>query len=118
MRPPAMTNYKSDLLRLLDERGYIHQTTDAEGLDALAAKQVVPGYIGFDATAPSLHVVCLVQLMMLRSLQQTGPKHVVLMGGGTNRIGDPPARAEHRKMWSDAPIAAQIQAHFKYINTS
>ena len=51
-----MTNYKSDLLRLLDERGYIHQTTDAEGLDALAAKQIVPGYIGFDATAPSLHV--------------------------------------------------------------
>ncbi len=78
-----MTSYKSDLLRLLDERGYIHQTTDAEGLDALAAKQVVPGYIGFDATAPSLHVGSLVQIMMLRRLQQTGHKPVVLMGGGT-----------------------------------
>src|SRR3546814_4161209 len=77
-RPRVMTSYKSDLLRLLDERGYIHQTTDAEGLDALAAKQVVPGYIGFDATAPSLHVGSLVQIMMLRSLQQTGPKPVVL----------------------------------------
>src|SRR3546814_18852377 len=73
-RPRVMTSYKSDLLRLLDERGYIHQTTDAEGLDALAAKQVVPGYIGFDATAPSLHVGSLVQIMMLRRLHQTGHK--------------------------------------------
>lgn len=108
MRPPAMTNYKSDLLRLLDERGYIHQMTDAEGLDALAAKQVVPGYIGFDATAPSLHVGSLVQIMMLRRLQQTGHKPVVLMGGGTTRIGDPTGRDESRKMLSDETIAANI----------
>ncbi|MFZ1368380.1 MAG: tyrosine--tRNA ligase, partial [Sphingorhabdus sp.] len=65
-----MTSYKSDLLRLLDERGYIHQMTDADGLDALAQKQVVPGYIGFDATAPSLHVGNLVSIMLLRRLQQ------------------------------------------------
>ncbi|PKQ01225.1 MAG: tyrosine--tRNA ligase [Alphaproteobacteria bacterium HGW-Alphaproteobacteria-13] len=107
-----MTHYKSDLLRLLDERGYIHQMTDAEGLDALAAKQVVPGYIGFDATAPSLHVGSLVQIMMLRRLQQTGHKPVVLMGGGTTRIGDPTGRDESRKMLSDETIAANIASIF------
>ena len=69
-----MTDYQSDLLRLLNDRGYIHQLTDAEGLDTLATKQVVPGYIGFDATAPSLHVGSLVQIMMLRRMQQSGHK--------------------------------------------
>jgi tyrosyl-tRNA synthetase len=103
-----MTTYQSDLLRLLDERGYIHQMTDAEGLDALAAKQVVPGYIGFDATAPSLHVGSLVQIMMLRRLQQAGHKPIVLMGGGTTRIGDPTGRDESRKMLDDATIEANI----------
>lgn len=103
----AMT-YTSSLLRLLDERGYIHQLTDAEGLDALAAKQIVPGYIGFDATAPSLHVGSLVQIMLLRRLQQAGHKPVVLMGGGTTRIGDPTGRDESRKMLSDATIDANI----------
>ncbi|WP_338424641.1 tyrosine--tRNA ligase [Sphingopyxis kveilinensis] len=107
-----MTNYKSDLLRLLDERGYIHQMTDAEGLDALAAGQVVPGYIGFDATAPSLHVGSLVQIMMLRRLQQTGHKPIVLMGGGTTRIGDPTGRDESRKMLSDETIASNIASIF------
>jgi tyrosyl-tRNA synthetase len=107
-----MTNHKSDLLRLLDERGYIHQMTDAEGLDALAAKQVVPGYIGFDATAPSLHVGSLVQIMMLRRLQQTGHKPIVLMGGGTTRIGDPTGRDESRKMLTDETIAANIASIF------
>ena len=107
-----MTNYKSDLLRLLDERGYIHQMTDAEGLDTLAAGQVVPGYIGFDATAPSLHVGSLVQIMMLRRLQQTGHKPIVLMGGGTTRIGDPTGRDESRKMLSDETIAANIASIF------
>ena len=107
-----MTNYKSDLLRLLDERGYIHQMTDAEGLDALAARQIIPGYIGFDATAPSLHVGSLVQIMMLRRLQQTGHKPVVLMGGGTTRIGDPTGRDESRKMLSDETITANIASIF------
>lgn len=104
--------YTSSLLRLLDERGYIHQLTDAEGLDALAAKQVVPGYIGFDATAPSLHVGSLVQIMMLRRLQQTGHKPIVLMGGGTTRIGDPTGRDESRKMLSDETIDANIKGIF------
>ena len=103
-----MSQYQSDLLRLLDERGYIHQMTDAEGLDALAKTQVVPGYIGFDATAPSLHVGSLVQIMMLRRLQQTGHKPVVVMGGGTTRIGDPTGRDESRKMLTDAAIEANI----------
>ena len=100
--------YQSDLLRLLDERGYIHQLTDASGLDALAQNQVIPGYIGFDATAPSLHVGSLVQIMMLLRLQQAGHKPVVLMGGGTTRIGDPTGRDESRKMLSDEIIEANI----------
>jgi tyrosyl-tRNA synthetase len=94
----AMSNYQSDLLRLLDARGYIHQLTDAAGLDALAAREVVPGYIGFDPTAPSLHVGSLVQIMMLRRMQQAGHKPIVLMGGGTGKIGDPSLRDEARSL--------------------
>jgi tyrosyl-tRNA synthetase len=103
-----MTEYKSDLLRLLDERGYIHQITDPEGLDALAAKQIVPGYIGFDPTAPSLHVGSLVQIMMLRRLQQAGHKPIVLMGGGTGKIGDPSFKDEARKLLTDEVIQANV----------
>ena len=99
-----MTAYKSDLLRLLDERGYIHQATDAAGLDALATKEVVPGYIGFDPTAPSLHVGSLVQIMLLRRLQQTGHKPIVLMGGGTGKIGDPSFKDEARKLLTNEVI--------------
>jgi len=94
----VMSNYQSDLLRLLEARGYIHQLTDAEGLDAMAAKQVVPGYIGFDPTAPSLHVGHLVSIMMLRQLQKAGHKPIVLMGGGTGKIGDPSFKDEARKL--------------------
>ncbi|UYV14773.1 tyrosine--tRNA ligase [Porphyrobacter sp. ULC335] len=107
-----MSTYESALLRLLDERGYIHQLTDAAGLDALAAKQVVPGYIGFDATAPSLHIGSLVQIMMLRRLQQTGHKPIVVMGGGTTRIGDPTGRDESRKMLTDETIESNIRSIF------
>jgi tyrosyl-tRNA synthetase len=103
-----MSAYQSDLLRLLDERGYIHQLTDGPALDALAAKQVVRGYIGFDATAPSLHVGNLVSIMLLRRLQQVGHKPVVLMGGGTTRIGDPTGRDESRKMLTDEVIESNI----------
>ena len=103
-----MSTYKSELLRLLEQRGYIHQITDAEGLDALAARQVVPGYIGFDATAPSLHVGSLVQIMMLRRLQQAGHKPIVVMGGGTTKVGDPSGKDESRKMLTDADIDANI----------
>jgi len=104
----AMTNYRSDLLRLLDERGYIHQLTDAEGLDALAEKEIVPGYIGFDPTAPSLHVGSLVQIMLLRRLQQAGHKPIVLMGGGTGKIGDPSFKDEARKLMTDEVIAGNV----------
>ena len=100
--------YSSSLLRSLDERGYIHQLTDAAGLDALAAKQVVPGYIGFDATAPSLHVGSLVQIMLLRRLQQAGHKPIVLMGGGTTKVGDPSGKDESRKLLTAEAIDANI----------
>lgn len=100
--------YRSELLRLLDERGYIHQVTDAAGLDALASRQVVPGYIGFDPTAPSLHVGSLVQIMLLRRLQQSGHKPIVLMGGGTGKVGDPSFKDEARKLMTVDTIAANI----------
>jgi tyrosyl-tRNA synthetase len=103
-----MTTYHSSLLRLLDERGYIHQLTDAEGLDALAGKEVITGYVGFDATAPSLHVGSLVQIMLLRRLQQAGHRPIVLMGGGTTKVGDPTGKDESRKLLSDDDIAANI----------
>ncbi|HEY5723293.1 MAG TPA: tyrosine--tRNA ligase [Allosphingosinicella sp.] len=103
-----MTSYRSDLLRLLDERGYIHQVTDPEGLDSLAAKQIVPGYIGFDATAPSLHVGSLVQIMLLRRLQQAGHKPIVLMGGGTTKIGDPSGKDESRQLLTEEVIDSNI----------
>jgi tyrosyl-tRNA synthetase len=107
-RASAMTTHSSGLLRELDARGYIHQLTDAAGLDALADKQVVPGYIGFDATAPSLHIGSLVQIMMLRRMQQAGHKPIVLMGGGTTKVGDPSGKDESRKLLDDTAIAANI----------
>ncbi|HEX8240337.1 MAG TPA: tyrosine--tRNA ligase [Allosphingosinicella sp.] len=103
-----MSVYKSELLRSLDERGFIHQLTDAEGLDALAQRQVIPGYIGFDATAPSLHVGSLIQIMILRRLQQSGHKPIVLMGGGTSKIGDPSFKDEARKLLDADTIDANI----------
>ncbi|MFL6830847.1 MAG: tyrosine--tRNA ligase, partial [Sphingomicrobium sp.] len=103
-----MTAYRSSMLKLLDERGYIHQVTDAEALDALAEKQVVPGYIGFDATAPSLHVGNLVSIMLLRRLQQSGHKPIVLMGGGTTKIGDPSGKDESRKLLTPQEIDANV----------
>ncbi len=100
--------YESELLRVLDQRGYIHQVTDTGALDALAAKQVIPGYIGFDATAPSLHVGSLVQIMMLRRLQQAGHKPIVVMGGGTTKIGDPSGKDESRKLLTPQVIDENI----------
>jgi tyrosyl-tRNA synthetase len=100
--------YQSDLLRLLDERGYIHQVTDPEGLDSLAASRIVPGYVGFDATAPSLHIGNLVSIMLLRRLQQTGHKPIVVMGGGTTKIGDPSGKEEGRKLLTEETIAGNI----------
>jgi len=103
-----MTEYRSNLLRLLDERGYIHQVTDPQALDALAEREIVTGYIGFDATAPSLHVGSLVQIMLLRRLQEAGHKPIVLMGGGTTKVGDPTGKDESRRLLTDEEIAANI----------
>jgi tyrosyl-tRNA synthetase len=103
-----MNSYKSSLLRLLDERGYIHQVTDPAALDALAQRQVVPGYIGFDATASSLHVGNLVSIMLLRRLQQAGHKPIVVMGGGTTKVGDPSGKDESRKLLTVEQIDSNI----------
>ena len=103
-----MTEYRSDLLRLLDARGYIQDVTKPEELDALAASSVIPGYIGFDPTAPSLHVGSLVQIMLLRRMQQTGHKPIVLMGGGTGKIGDPSFKDEARKLLTTEAIASNV----------
>jgi tyrosyl-tRNA synthetase len=96
-------------MRLLDERGYIHQVTEpAAGFDALAEKETISAYIGFDATAPSLHVGSLVQIMMLRRLQQAGHRPIVLMGGGTTKVGDPSGKDESRQLLSNTQIDANI----------
>ena len=100
----------STFLRVLAERGFIHQVSDMEGLDAKARSGVLAAYIGFDCTAPSLHVGSLVQIMLLRWLQKTGGKPIVLMGGGTTRVGDPSGKDESRKMLSVADIEANKTA--------
>jgi tyrosyl-tRNA synthetase len=100
--------FKSDFLRTLAERGYIHQQTDAAGLDHRALSGIVTAYIGFDATADSLHVGSLVQIMLLRRLQQTGHRPIVLMGGGTTKVGDPSGRDETRQLLTDEQINSNI----------
>ena len=106
----AMSDFKpkSDLIRLLTERGYLHQATNLEGLDARAASGIVTGYIGFDATAASLHVGNMMQIMMLRRLQQTGHKPIVVMGGGTTKVGDPSGKDTARQLLSEADIAGNM----------
>ncbi len=99
---------KSDFLRVLIERGFVADCTDLEGLDAALREGVVSAYIGFDATAKSLHVGSLIQIMMLRWLQRTGHRPIVLMGGGTTKVGDPSFRAEERPLLTPAEIAANI----------
>jgi len=103
-----MNSYNSSLLKLLDERRYIHQLTDPAGLDVLAEQQIIPAYIGFDATAPSLHVGNLVSIMLLRRLQQAGHKPIVLMGGGTTKVGDPSGKDEVRKLLTPEQIEANV----------
>ena len=95
-----MSAFKSDFLNILRERGFIHQISDPDLLDALAARRELVGYIGFDCTAPSLHVGSMVQIMCLYWLQQTGNKPIALMGGGTTRVGDPSGKDETRKILS------------------
>ncbi len=93
-----MSGFKSDFLRVLDERGFIHQCSDPEGLDQKALEGPITTYIGYDCTGPSLHVGHLLSIMMLRWLQKTGHKPITLMGGGTTRVGDPSGKDETRKL--------------------
>ena len=99
---------KSDFMRVMFERGFVADCTDYQALDEALVKNVLPGYIGFDATATSLHVGSLIQIMMLRWLQKCGGKPIVLMGGGTTKIGDPSFRAEERPLLTDAQIGSNI----------
>ena len=103
-----MSAYKSDFLRILAERGFIHQVSDAEGLDAKATAGPITAYVGFDATAPSLHIGNLLTIMMLRWLQKSGHRPIALMGGGTSKIGDPSGKDATRSLLSDAQIESNI----------
>ena len=100
----SVTPPKSEFLKTLISRGYMHQVTNLDGLDKLAEQQPISAYIGFDCTANSLHVGSLIQIMMLRLLQRTGHKPIVLMGGGTTKVGDPSGKDEARPLLSDQDI--------------
>jgi tyrosyl-tRNA synthetase len=106
----AMSAYKSDFLNVLASRGFIHQVSEPEALDALARQSTITAYIGFDCTAPSLHVGSLLPIMMLYWLQQTGHKPIPLMGGGTTRVGDPSGKDESRRLLTDEVIAANLKS--------
>jgi tyrosyl-tRNA synthetase len=108
MHPTPDFKPRSDLIRVLLERGHVYQATDLEGLDKAALKGPISAYIGFDATADSLHVGNLVQIMTLRRLQQTGHRPIVLMGGGTTKVGDPSDKTTQRPMLGDVEIAGNI----------
>jgi tyrosyl-tRNA synthetase len=103
-----MGTTKSDFLNELKARGYVHQVTDEAALDQLARTETITGYIGFDCTAPCLHVGNLLGIMMLRKLQQTGHRPIVLIGGATTKVGDPSGKDEARKLLTDAEIAANV----------
>ena len=105
-----MSTPKSEFLKVILDRGYLHQCTDWEGLDALMAKQSVAAYIGFDATADSLHVGHMVQIMLLRRLQQTGHKPIALMGGGTTKVGDPSGKDESRRLLTVEDINQNLES--------
>ena len=104
-----MNTYKSDFLNVLATRGFIHQISEPEALDALARSSTIAGYIGFDCTAPSLHVGSLLPIMLLYWLQQTGHRPIALMGGGTTRVGDPSGKDESRRLLSDEDINANLK---------
>ncbi len=103
-----MASHRSEFIQTVVERGYLHQCTDIEALDAQAAEGAIAAYVGFDCTAPSLHAGSLVSIMLLRILQRCGHKPIVLMGGGTSRVGDPSGKDEARKLLSGADIAANM----------
>ncbi len=103
-----MSRFKSDFLRTLDERGFIHQISDEAGLDELFAKETVTAYIGYDPTAPSLHAGSLIQIMMLHWMQKTGHQPISLMGGGTGMVGDPSFKDEARQLMTVDTIESNI----------
>jgi tyrosyl-tRNA synthetase len=103
-----MSEFKSDFLRILSQRGFIHQVSEPEHLDTLAKDGRITAYIGFDCTAPSLHVGSLLPIMMLYWMQQTGHRPIALMGGGTTRVGDPSGKDESRQLLSDAQIEKNL----------
>ena len=103
-----MPGFKSEFMNVLHDRGYVHQCTDDAALDDRAASGVITAYIGFDCTADSLHVGSLLQIMLLRWLQKTGHKPIVLMGGGTTKVGDPSGKDESRQLLSDEQIAKNM----------
>src|ERR1700726_398089 len=103
-----MTTFKSDFLNVLSSRGFIQQGSEPDALDALARERPITAYIGFDCTAPSLHIGSLVQIMLLYWLQQTGHRPIALMGGGTTRVGDPSGKDESRTLLDDAAIARNL----------
>ena len=103
-----MSAYKSELLDVLASRGYIHQVSEPEALDALARSSTITAYIGFDCTAPSLHIGSLVPIMMLYWMQQTGHRPIALMGGGTTRVGDPSGKDDSRTILTDQVIADNL----------
>ena len=103
-----MSSYKSDFLRTLAERGFIHQVSESDVLDALAKSSRITAYIGFDCTAPSLHVGSLLPIMMLYWMQQTGHRPIALMGGGTTRVGDPSGKDESRRILTDEAIDQKV----------
>ncbi|WP_377848470.1 tyrosine--tRNA ligase [Bosea sp. UC22_33] len=105
-----MTTYKSDFLRVLDERGLIHQVSDAEGLDALCRQGTQTAYVGYDATATSIHIGNLISLTMLYWFQETGHRPITLMGGGTSMVGDPSFRDDQRKLLTVEEIATNIES--------
>jgi len=104
-----MNTYKSDFLNVLATRGFIHQVSEPEALDALARSSTIAGYIGFDCTAPSLHVGSLLPIMLLYWLQQTGHRPIALMGGGSTRVGDPSGKDESRRLLSDDDINENLK---------
>lgn len=105
-----MTKFKSDFLRVLDERGFIHQISDPEGLDALAAKERITAYVGYDATATSIHIGNLITVTLLYWLQETGHRPITLMGGGTSMVGDPSFRDDQRQLLSPEKIDSNIES--------
>src|SRR5579875_4122483 len=108
LNEPAMSSSRSDFLAAAAARGFIHQVTDRDALAALLAKGPVTAYVGYDCTADSLHIGNLVSIMLLRLWQKTGNRPIVLMGGGTTRVGDPSGKDETRKLLSDADIAKNL----------